>query len=109
LIPGEQSQDDRPDTIIPLSKERLDMAAYTYSCHMKNGCATENNKFWGNTNVKELLLKCRFENHFCLVTKHLASKKDANVGSFSHLCHQRIPTFMKIKGTRMKKKYCGIH
>jgi hypothetical protein len=29
LITGEQSQHTRPDTIITLSKERLDMVAYT--------------------------------------------------------------------------------
>jgi hypothetical protein len=25
--------------LIPLSKERLDMAAYTFTYHMENGCA----------------------------------------------------------------------
>ncbi len=38
IIPGERSQHYRPDTIIPLSRERLDMAAYTLSYHMENGC-----------------------------------------------------------------------
>ncbi len=41
IIPGERSQHYRPDTIIPLSRERLDMAAYTFSYHMENGCALE--------------------------------------------------------------------
>ncbi len=63
IIPGEQSQHYRPDTIIPLSKERLDMAAYTFSYHMDNGCAVEKDSFWGNKNVRELLLKYRFEEH----------------------------------------------
>jgi hypothetical protein len=54
IIPGEQSQHYRPDTIIPLSKERLDMAAYTFSYHMENGCAVKKDPFWGNKNVWEL-------------------------------------------------------
>jgi hypothetical protein len=64
LIPREQSQDKRPDTIIPLSKERLDMAAYTFLYHIENGCAQENDPFWGNVNLRELLLKHRFEDSF---------------------------------------------
>jgi hypothetical protein len=63
IIPGEQSQHYRPDTIIPLSKERLDMAAYIFSYHMENGCALEKDSFWGNKHVRELLLKFRFEEH----------------------------------------------
>jgi hypothetical protein len=43
------------------------------------------------------------------VTKHLTSGKDVSVGSFSHLCQQPIPTFMKIKVTRKINKYYGIH
>jgi hypothetical protein len=50
-------------TIIPLSKERLDMAAYTFSYHMENACAVKKDSFWGNKNVWELLLKFRFEKH----------------------------------------------
>ena len=64
LISGERSQDDRPDTIIPLSKERLDLSAYTFLYHMENGCAKEYDPCWGNVNVRELLLKHRFEDHF---------------------------------------------
>ena len=41
IILEERSQQYRPDTIIPLSRERLDMAAYTFSYHMENGCALE--------------------------------------------------------------------
>ena len=63
IIPGKRSQHYRPDTIIPLSKERLDMVAYTFSYHMDNGCAVEKDSFWGNKNVRELLLKYRFEEH----------------------------------------------
>jgi hypothetical protein len=58
-----RSQHYRPDTIIPLSRERLDMAAYTFSYHMENGCALEKESFWGNKYVRELLLKFRFEEH----------------------------------------------
>jgi hypothetical protein len=47
IIPGERSQHYRPDTIIPFSRERLDMAAYTFSYHMENGCTLEKDSFWG--------------------------------------------------------------
>ncbi len=30
LIPGDRAQHNRPDIMIPLSKERLDMTAYTF-------------------------------------------------------------------------------
>ncbi len=63
VIPSNRLKDNRPDTIIPLSKERLDMAAYTFTHHMENGCALEKDCFWGNKNVWELLLKYRFEKH----------------------------------------------
>ncbi len=48
IITGEQSQHYKSDTNIPLSRERLDMAAYTFSYHMENGCALEKDSFWGN-------------------------------------------------------------
>ena len=47
LIPGNRAQHNRPDTMIPLSKERLDMAAYTFSYHMNEGCLTETDPFFG--------------------------------------------------------------
>ena len=43
------------------------------------------------------------------VIKHLTSRKDANVDSFSHLCQLTVHTFMRIKVFKMKMKYCGIH
>jgi hypothetical protein len=46
IIPSNRLQDNRPDTIISLSKERLDMAAYTFTYHMENGCALEKDQFW---------------------------------------------------------------
>jgi hypothetical protein len=45
VIPSNRLQDNRPDTIIPLSKEKLDMAAYTFTYHMENGCALEKDYF----------------------------------------------------------------
>jgi hypothetical protein len=63
IIPSNRLQDNRPDTIIPLSKERLDMAAYTFTYHMENGCALEKDRFWENKHIGELLLKYRFEEH----------------------------------------------
>ncbi len=63
LIPGDRAQHNRPDTMIPLSKERLDMAAYTFSYHMNGGCFTETDPFWGNNSVRETLLRYRFEEH----------------------------------------------
>ncbi len=51
LIPGDRAQYNRPDTMIPLSKERLDMVAYTFSYHMKGGCVVETDPIWGNVNV----------------------------------------------------------
>jgi hypothetical protein len=63
IITGERAQYTRPDTQIPLSTARLDMAAYTFSYHMDDGCALEKDKFWGNIHVQETLLKYRFEEH----------------------------------------------
>ncbi len=57
VISSNRLQNNRPDTIIPLSKKRLDMAAYTFTYHMENGCALEKDCFWGNKHVWELLLK----------------------------------------------------
>ncbi len=63
LIPGDRTQNNRPDTMIPLSTERLNMAAYTFTYHMKYDSVFEKDPFWGNTNVCEPLLKYRFEEH----------------------------------------------
>jgi hypothetical protein len=51
IITGERAQYTRPDTQILLSTARLDMAAYTFSYHMDDGCALEKDKFWGNIHV----------------------------------------------------------
>ena len=63
LIPGDRAQHNRSDTMIPLSKERLDMAAYTFSYHLNGGCVLETDPFWGNINVREIWLRYRFEEH----------------------------------------------
>jgi hypothetical protein len=90
LIPGDRAQYNRPDAKIPLSKERLDMAAYTFSYHMKGGCVPETDPFWGNVNVPETLLRYRFEEHSF---SHSAScfKKDCE-------CRFLFP-FMSTKST----------
>jgi hypothetical protein len=63
VLSNERAQHNRPDTNIPLSPARLDMAAYTFSYHMTGGCALEKDCFWGNMHVRETLLKHRFKEH----------------------------------------------
>jgi hypothetical protein len=47
VLSNERAQHSRPDTNVPLSPARLDMAAYTFSYHMNGGCALEKDCFWG--------------------------------------------------------------
>jgi hypothetical protein len=101
-IPSNRLQDNRPDTIFPLSKERLDMAEHTFTYQIENGCTLEKDCFGGNKHVWEL-------KNIQLVIWHLASRKDVNVDSFSHLCQLLLHTFMRIKVSKLKMKYCGIH
>jgi hypothetical protein len=61
VLSNERTQQNRPDTNIPLSPVRLDMAAYTFSYHMNGGCALEKDCFWGNMHVRKTLLKHRFD------------------------------------------------
>jgi hypothetical protein len=63
IVPGNRAQLNRPDTNIPLSPERLHMAAYTIFYHMNGGCTLETDSFWENIHVQETLLKYRFEEH----------------------------------------------
>jgi hypothetical protein len=63
VIQGTRAQDNRPDTNIPLSPERLDMAAYTFSYHMNGGCTLESDPFWGHNDMGKTLLKYRCEEH----------------------------------------------
>ena len=106
LIPGDRAQYNRPDAKIPLSKERLDMAAYTFSYHMKGGCVPETDPFWGNVNVQETLLRYRFKEHSF---GHSAScfKKDCNADFSSRSCLQNLHTSTKTKVTKIKIKLCG--
>jgi len=62
-LPNIRAQHNRPDTIIPISAERLDMAAYLYSYHMNEGCARELDPYWGNKEIRDILLKYKFEEH----------------------------------------------
>jgi hypothetical protein len=75
VISNDRAQHNRPDTNIPLSPARLDMAAYTFLYHMNGECALETDPFWGNIHVSETLLKHRFGEH---LSCHNAScfKKD---------------------------------
>ncbi len=55
--------DSRPDCNLPMSSERMDMAAYTYSYHMDGGCIEEKDPFWGNKDIRSTLLRLRFDEH----------------------------------------------
>ena len=46
VLPGKRAQDKRPNTKLPISKERLEMAAYLHSYHINEGCAPESDPFW---------------------------------------------------------------
>jgi hypothetical protein len=61
IIQSNRLQDNRPDTIIPRSKARLDLAAYTFTYHMENSCALEKRSTYKH--IRELLLNYRFEEH----------------------------------------------
>ncbi len=93
--------------MIPLSKERLDMAAFSFSYHMNGGCVWETDPFWGNMYVWETLLRYRFEEHSF---NHSASfsRKTVNAGFSFHSCLLIVHAFMRIKETRIKIKLCGI-
>ncbi len=108
VIPSNRLEDNRPDTIIPLSKERLDMAAYTFTYHMENGCALEKDRFGGINMFRNSCPNIGLKN-IQFVIRHLASRKDVNVDSFSHLCQLPLHTFTRIKVSKMKMKHCGIH
>ena len=81
VLQGIRAQDNRLDRVIPLSPERLDMAAYLFSYHVKGGCAFETDPFWGNKSIHETLLKYSLKNtqHFIL---HHVLKKDVSVVFF---------------------------
>ena len=55
-----------PDTYLPLSDARLDMAAYTYTYHMPDGCnhrTANNDCFWMNQQIRRVLLHRRVNVH----------------------------------------------
>ena len=49
--------------VLPLSDERLDIAAYTYSYHMDGGIVKMKDAFWGDGDVRSALLRLRFDEH----------------------------------------------
>ncbi len=102
-MPGDRTQNNRPDTVIPLSTEMLDMAAYTFIYHMEQyGCALENDPFWGYINVHELLLKYKLEE--CSASHSMSCFKNGCACRFLfHLCQLTVHTFMRIEVRRMKK------
>ena len=60
---GPKHIQSRLESIFPISGERLDIAAYTYSYHMEGGSHPIKDEFWSNKNMRTMLLKHRFEEH----------------------------------------------
>jgi hypothetical protein len=54
---------NRVESVIPISPERLDIASYTYSYHMTNGCHPTKDEFWSNEDLRRMLLMLRFKEH----------------------------------------------
>ena len=73
---------NRGDTFLPLSKERKDMAAYCYSYHMDGGSNQINDDFWGDTNIRQTLLRQRYDYATNMNTAIHASKRVVNAASF---------------------------
>jgi hypothetical protein len=53
----------RQDVFLPLSNARIDMAAYTYSYHMTHETNFISDNFWGDKQVRDLLLRLCFDQH----------------------------------------------
>jgi len=108
VIPNERAQHNRPDTNIPLTPARLDMAAYTFSYHRNGGCALEKDSFWGNMHVRETLLKHRFKEHSSC---HCGScfKKSCECRFMFPIYQHHVHTYMKIKETTTRTRLCGTH
>ena len=53
----------RHDVFMPLSDARIDIAAYTYSYHMNEKSNPMSDEFWGDANVRDLLLRLCFDQH----------------------------------------------
>ena len=97
-LPGIRAQDNRPDTKLPISKERLDMAAYLYSYHMNEGCAREFDPYWGMKEIRDILLKYSLKNIQPITLGHVL-KKDVSVGFYFHSIHRLIHIYMRIEVT----------
>jgi hypothetical protein len=63
VIQGATAQDKWLNTNIPISPERLAMAAYTFSYHKNEGCALKSDPFLGHKDIRKTLLRYRFEEH----------------------------------------------
>lgn len=59
------TKQNRPDTFLPLSDEKIDMAAYCYSYHMSGGSNPIHDDFWGNQDIRQTLLHLKFDHHDC--------------------------------------------
>ena len=51
------------DVTLPLHPARLDIVAYRHSYDMEGGCVEEQDPFWGDKNVRDVLLRQRFDEH----------------------------------------------
>ena len=53
------------DTFLPLSDAKIDVAAYCYSYHMCGGCNEIDHNFWADENIRQTLLRYKFDHHEC--------------------------------------------
>ena len=56
-------QGSNVEPVLPFSSARMDIAAYTYSYHMDQKCFHMTDPFWGNKNVRDILLHYTFDEH----------------------------------------------
>lgn len=50
---------------LPLIPSRMDLVAYRHSYDMDGGCVNEQDPFWGDKNIRDVLLRQRFDEHEC--------------------------------------------
>ena len=43
------------DISLPISSQRLNIAAFTYLYHLEGGCYLEKHLFWGNKDIRTIL------------------------------------------------------
>ena len=48
---------------LPLTPERLDIAALRHSYDTKDGCVKLDDHFWANKDVRDVLLRLKFDEH----------------------------------------------